>query len=1601
MINREDVPSSDQSATAMLEMGRSQRHQSFAQTIADKYRFVRRDDRGRLSLTFREKGAAAAALPPASITTVVQHVQLKLGLLMPLQVQLETLERRWLMQVERWLKGTDRSFDRVVKRVGERLRDEDRRQPGVDRSAKAIPPAHNPSPAAQAASGIPASRPVAGANGLPKPMSSEDRGRRAETPFIHAYSRVRPEAMTDDGTSLRKLELQVDRHRDERVEDLLVRTREEWRRAWRREERPASAAEGRHLDAGRNGRGDHLHSMAQTRTNERRIEQGDKSSLPVQGANVRNDSQVIDSERERLNGTATPVIASQAYRSQATVVMQRYLQKLNSSASLVSGVSALRQALQHAGNIADVALNARSIDGSESGAAKSRNARIMQSATLFATSPGVLNAERVHDVRSGAAPRVLVIGRMRDIHAGLAAEGSEAGRTREVRTGLATEARMADRKPSGHSKWSTQLVYAMLGRLAGERSVTIRPFLNRTLGANRIAAVNTDTDFELLRERRDARQQDAVTNPPNTKPTRTVIAREDSPPTRMARDANRVTGSQGDTRADISALHGNVVGTRGSAPLTPGMTSAPIQLRLLRRPAMANVERHADATVQQRTVSHQQDANDTVQESHARLQQDASKRPDAPRTRNEVAASTASTTDGLPAIDNPADRLAESADLRPSQSAPQHKRSLAKERQQSARGSQSAEGTMMQAYRRRDAEGRLAFSRWQLVEVEPAPDDGLGQKQASSTIRPVRSVLLVQRIRSSENHGLLYEAGEEAISKASGRSARSGDIQLIVKPASSVQNADKLARQPSELLSQQSLLQPSVQPTSEQPSQQLSDLPSQQLSVQPSARSWIVATSPSQIQRYIHRLQTNGRNPADGVNSGGAKSDASEHQSPRRLNINGLSAIAYGNEHSISSVTSDPSVRLILARRKANSTVITAGVGRDKTDSTTIREIRVEVKKQVTVQGTSSSSRATDKQQAIGQVRSQDAQELSIAVRAQANVGRFKLQSRALSALIMDGALSRSKFGIRDEHAEVGHILARRILPRGEQPLQGRRAEAASESKEQTFHIHLRLNRTDREGFAAQSSRTSHVHSDEPIKFRESDFNAGRTGSSSSPQQAKSATGTTSTPLRQARQSIEQAAGTARFARAANLSLVFAAAARGLNRLHIGTTASRFTGLQGGRPLSARVADRKNRQVPVEHGSFDNGASQRSNTAARVQSPASRSIGAMNAVHRNSDRTREPLSAAQGELRFARPGFPGSSAEGITHRNNPVANDVQSAVERSAARRISSLGDRHAADLSHRTSTADGASPGIASRARGIAQSDLFVDRPNVGSTHVRRARRSTADEVASRMLTGNAASRHLAFGRENPAPSVPNTGHRSVRQAIVQHPMQPRLSASLARNAIQDAAVVPRNEGSIQTVNGSSGIRDGNYSLTVRTIPASIAGQLAASNESTIEPNNSARPAAARMNRRLTQVNLTEAVQLRNRRYATAGRLDRSTADQPLQGQDGELSSRTGIERRTTSSSPPMHYTAARPQLAAGPSRANVLAQPAMMQHAAKTSPSQAQPVQPVMPIEPPRAAPIDPVVLQQALNQLPQLQPDVIAGKVMTAIEKKMKFQQRTRGY
>ncbi|SFS59853.1 hypothetical protein [Paenibacillus sp. BC26] len=78
-----------------LRQDGAEAHQAFGASIRDKYRFVRRDQWGRLPLTLREPdfgGDFVPQLPP----TILQQIALKLQLLMPLHVQWEAKEREWL-----------------------------------------------------------------------------------------------------------------------------------------------------------------------------------------------------------------------------------------------------------------------------------------------------------------------------------------------------------------------------------------------------------------------------------------------------------------------------------------------------------------------------------------------------------------------------------------------------------------------------------------------------------------------------------------------------------------------------------------------------------------------------------------------------------------------------------------------------------------------------------------------------------------------------------------------------------------------------------------------------------------------------------------------------------------------------------------------------------------------------------------------------------------------------------------------------------------------------------------------------------------------------------------------------------------------------------------------------------------------------------------------------------------------------------------------------------------------------------------------------------------------------------------------------------------
>ncbi|SDW55120.1 hypothetical protein [Paenibacillus sp. CF384] len=78
-----------------LRQDGAEAHQAFGASIRDKYRFVRRDQWGRLPLTLREPDSGGEVLPQLP-PTILQQIAIKLQLLMPLNVQWEAKEREWL-----------------------------------------------------------------------------------------------------------------------------------------------------------------------------------------------------------------------------------------------------------------------------------------------------------------------------------------------------------------------------------------------------------------------------------------------------------------------------------------------------------------------------------------------------------------------------------------------------------------------------------------------------------------------------------------------------------------------------------------------------------------------------------------------------------------------------------------------------------------------------------------------------------------------------------------------------------------------------------------------------------------------------------------------------------------------------------------------------------------------------------------------------------------------------------------------------------------------------------------------------------------------------------------------------------------------------------------------------------------------------------------------------------------------------------------------------------------------------------------------------------------------------------------------------------------
>ncbi|TYP79672.1 hypothetical protein [Paenibacillus methanolicus] len=1555
MTSRRDQPSPAQSESALLDMGRAQRHQSFAQTIADKYRFVRRDDRGRLSLTFREKGAAAAALPPASITTVVQQVQLKLGLLMPMQVQLESIERRWLVQVERWLRGTDRSFDRVVKRVGQKLREDERREHSAAGNRTEL----NSTASRQAAHGIPFTRSADGSRERSNPLSGGERGRAFDAPFIHAAPRDRQEDADGTRSAQRDQEIRVERQRVERVEDLLERSRVEWRRAMRLTAMPASSADNRRLEA--------------------------------------------EFMRKRSGGELTQMKANQdphasrEIRSHATVVLHRYLRMLDSRSPLAAEGS---MQARRPGVIRNerVAQNDASIHGSfEAGEALPRRARIVQTPT---------NRDFSLEVRS----------RMERSMQGSIAENSV----------QASEIGTANRGPraSFHSTWSAQLVHAVLGRLAGERSATIRPFLNRAMDTSRTIGEHADTG------RAARRQLDDVANPPRNRTASPAHVSEYRGAQRQDASTNRDAWSEQNSRNDarqetaaplgsVSRMRSEVDAAQSVTATTLGSTlrmqsgvyapplvkAAPMQLRLVRRPHTGLESR--DRRTKASAIEHIEHLPGKDAQSKP------TNRPDTkPALSGADADKQALPSKALAINGDIAHQAAESGNGDSRQSMPQLKRTLPNGHPDLSVDRRN-EG-MLPAFRRRDAESRLTLSRWQLVELTPAMAEPQVNQKEIIAYKPVRSTMLVQRIQSRGERDSRTSTGQDMTSSREANPAARGGIRFFVKQVHSTGSLER-------------------------------ERAAWQSSAEPAARSWVTTASVPQIQRFKHRLrpQASTAKEANGILSQGpftskpllkglqslihknssTVTDLAPDDSAVRRPTNGASDIAKhpprverslndvsvhdaehpsaltsvnGSKRGLPALPPHSPVHLIFARRQAVAVDISSANERAASSSAEkvgeiakrviaqraasatgdFRDIRViQQQSRGQIQGRQfvsqpGSSSADDARTSITRVRGTITQpesgttapntavqqhatakneqadyDVSIAVRARLNVRRIQQHMPLLPDLISEGMLSRGGFEKGGRSASLVHILARRLQADGEEARLGHRTDPLHELPVQTVRIHLRRGLLNAEGSdrtARQNASHMPEHGNESVAARGSNPSSERVDNPAGPSHAARAKGTLSSPSRQEQQPRHQTAELARLTFPASLSFVFAAAARNAARLRTGSTAGRFAGWNKGTPLSARQGAKQNDRTQAGQ-AISRVAShiQPKVDQPQAQKPAGRSVLSVNAIHRIFRQYGQAAIASLGNSVRVNTATAEAASALNTRKSRPGTLGDQNDFSRNPMQGNASVADNRFTILDYRLPTAEPVHPNQSSRARGGMISNALTHRTIVVNGNVQFTRSLNAGIARGRgPESGSAANRQTAGSRIAGSQTMSDGSSRSARLTSLQHTLQ-RRSSGLSSNL------------------ASSGIADVNSA----------------------------------------SVNLTDAVQRRNRGYANAGRHNPTTSVQPANAQDVELAMGQAAGRQTAASSPAMHYSAARPQASAASNRSAI--QPAMMQHAAKTQPASAQPAQPVKTMEPARTPAIDPAQLQQALNQLPQLQPDVIAGKVMTAIEKKMKFQQRTRGY
>ncbi|MFC4101929.1 hypothetical protein [Paenibacillus xanthanilyticus] len=1511
MNSRKNQPSSAQ-PEAVLDMGRVQRHQSFAQTIADKYKFVRRDDRGRLSLTFREMGAAASALPPASITTVVQQVQVKLGLLMPLQVRLESLERKWLVQVERWLRGTDRSFDRVVMRVGQKLREDERREPGAAGNQLAPRAEMNARSSRQAAPGIPSTNYADGSRPLSNPMSSGERGRASDTPFTYAALRGRQEGA--DGTRSTKSgqEAQEERLRVERVEDVLERTRVEWRRALRLAAIAALPAGDRHVDAESVRRRSDRQEVSRHEANLDRLQSVRRQGSEASGNVDHPASPGAHYAREIASGIRVTNVtksnaSSRETQSHATVVLHRYLRMLDASSPFAPDGSMMpRRPGVHRHE--PLSQNDASNTSGETGEAQLRRARIDLTPRYRDFSTDVRN--RVS--RSTQSPI-----REHGVHNGTAGHITSA---------------------SGHSAWSAQLVHAVLGRLTGEGSVTIRPFLNRSMGMPRMAGENGGAGREAVQ-----RQHNAAANAPRNRSVSAALKPEHVGENRRTALASRdAKSSEQDSRNDArqgqaappgmasqvqsvvdSTLSvrttplGGASGMRSDA--APNVTSAPMQLRLVRRgnPELGSRDRRTNVSA----VEHH-DLRSRNAAPHETTHQSGT----TPSTKQTAVDKQALASEGLLIHDDIAHQAAKSDKTGSRQTVPVLQRTVPNGL--SDKSSDPRIEGRIQAIRRRETASRLSVSRWQLVEITSAMIDGQADQQANNAYKPVRSPLLVQRSRISGDPGSRTPAEPGATSDRGTHQAANGGIRFYVKPTQSTGSSE---RERSE----------------------------RHTVGEPAARSWVTTASVPQIQRFKHRLRPRKSTTEDtnemishvpiiskpllkGLSSllqksSPALTDRAPDNSAARDFINGTGDIAKrlpranrtsdddlsahpserpsaltsvnGSKLDISALPPHSSVRLVLARRQIGAADSVSAV--ERAASPSAENVGSAAKRMIAQKAAAATTYAAiapvapfrrTPSQASSDITAQNPavqadQEASIAVRARLNVRRIQQHLPLLSALISEGTLIRSGFAKEGQRFGLVHFLARRMQLDEANTRRDQETAPRQDLPLQTVRIHLRRSRLNPQDMAEMALKTAsrtqaQAEADVTVSARGSVQGAERAGNLTGQHRASIAKGTLSTANRQEKETGKQTTDLARLALPASLSFVFAAAARSAARLRTGSTAGRFAGWNEGVPLLARQGAKPHGRTP----------------AGQAISPI------VPPVQANRDQPQQQRAAARSALNV-------NAIHRIFRQYGPSAAAMQ--------------GDSVQAN----TAPSEAASTLITQRSRAGTVGKQTED-----------SRKGSRERAAT---PNNSRTAVLHYRMQTAAPILSSRGSTSIGGLILN---------TLTHRAVE----------LIESVQHA------------RSLNAGIASNFANSDFA------DARTASA---------NLTVAVQRRNIGYANAGKLDRTSGVPSVNAQDVAEATGQAAEHQMTTSSPVMHYSAARPQAAAAPSRSAI--QPAMMQHAAKTQAAAAPPAQPVKPIEPTRAPAIDPAQLQQMLNQLPQLQPDVIAGKVMTAIEKKMKFQQRTRGY